>query len=59
MADVTVYRLGDNREYQGATDVKVEHGALTFYYREDSTSYDSTKITTNCPFFIQEKVGGR
>jgi len=59
MADITVYRPDENRLFANATEIRIENGVLTFYWRGDSMSFESTKITTTCPYFIEEKIGGR
>ena len=59
MTSVVIYKPDGNIQYQNVTDVKVADGFLRFDYRSDSMSYETTRITTTCPYFMEEKIGGR
>ena len=58
MIKVTIFTPvpGGPSHYQGVTDVKTEGGVLSFDDHPDSTSFGYTKITTTCPFFVEEKI---
>jgi hypothetical protein len=59
MASVVIYKPDGNVQYQNITDVEVEDGFLRFDCRPDSMAYETTRITTTCPYFMEEKIGGR
>ena len=59
MAQVTIYKPDETKTFTNITDVEVGGGFLRFDYRPDSMLYESTRITTTCPYFMEEKIGGR
>jgi hypothetical protein len=59
MISVTVYRPDGAFHYPDIKGVKAHDGVLEFDYQPDSTSLGYTRITTTCPFSMEEKFESR
>jgi hypothetical protein len=54
MAKVILYRPDKNEQFPGASDISIEHGVLSFYWKPNSMDKTGKKITTTVPFYVEE-----
>ncbi len=58
MERVTLFKPAGEETFDGAHNVSIRDGVLTFYYQPDSSLPGEKKITTSVPFLCEEDIGG-
>lgn len=58
MTQVTIFKPDGNVLFQNVSAVEIVDGALRFDWRPDSTSYGYKRITTTCPYYVEETFEG-